>query len=67
MFHPQGASKQSCSLLAVTCGENSGDKLKNDDAEDKPRYPLSGVGIFWTFGGAIFAFWLQLFCNEYQI
>jgi hypothetical protein len=40
MFHPQGALKQSCTLLAVTCGENSGDKLKKDAAEDKPRYPF---------------------------
>ena len=33
MFHPQGASKHSRSLPAVTCGENSGDKLQKDAAE----------------------------------
>jgi hypothetical protein len=36
--------------------------FKKDAAEDKPRYPFFGVGIFWTFGGAIFHFWFQLFC-----
>ncbi|XP_042946624.1 AT-rich interactive domain-containing protein 4-like isoform X2 [Carya illinoinensis] len=40
MFHSQGASKHTCSLLAATCGKNS-EKLKKDDAaEDKPRYPF---------------------------
>lgn len=38
MFNPQGASKHTCSLLAVTCGKNFEDK--KDAAEDKPRYPL---------------------------
>uniref|UniRef100_A0A2N9FUV4 ARID domain-containing protein n=1 Tax=Fagus sylvatica TaxID=28930 RepID=A0A2N9FUV4_FAGSY len=40
MFHPQGASKYACSLLAVTSGKNFEDKLKKDVVEDKPRYPF---------------------------
>ncbi|KAG2722509.1 hypothetical protein I3843_02G114400 [Carya illinoinensis] len=40
MVHPQGASKHPCSLLAVTCGKISEDKLKKDAAEDEPRYPF---------------------------
>ncbi|KAM4099613.1 hypothetical protein ACB094_05G005000 [Castanea mollissima] len=40
MFHPQGASKHACSLLAVTSDKNFEDKLKKDVLEDKPRYPF---------------------------
>ena len=60
MFHPQGASKQSCSLLAVTCGENSGDKLKKDDAEDKPRYPFPEL----VSSGRLEVQYLLFGCNQ---
>ncbi|XP_057981938.1 AT-rich interactive domain-containing protein 4 isoform X2 [Malania oleifera] len=37
MFHSQGASKHSCSLLAVTCGKTS---QKQDVSEDQQGYPF---------------------------
>lgn len=40
MFHSQGASKQTCSLLAVTCGKISEFKRKKDVPEDQPIYPF---------------------------
>ncbi|KAF4368872.1 hypothetical protein F8388_021484 [Cannabis sativa] len=40
MFHPQGASKQSCSLLAVTCGGVSESKLKKDVLGNQSAYPF---------------------------
>ncbi|KAK9923854.1 hypothetical protein M0R45_032252 [Rubus argutus] len=39
MFHAQGASKYTCSVLVVTCGEFSEDKRDNTP-EDKLRYPF---------------------------
>ncbi|GAB2268918.1 AT-rich interactive domain-containing protein 4 [Dionaea muscipula] len=40
MFHSQGASKQSCSVLAVVCGEFSQDKQWHADEEHQLRYPF---------------------------
>lgn len=40
MFHAQGASKYTCSVLVVTCGEFSEDKRDKDTPEDKLRYPF---------------------------
>ncbi|KAJ7963354.1 AT-rich interactive domain-containing protein 4-like [Quillaja saponaria] len=39
MFHSQGASKQTCSLLAVTC-DRSFDHELNEAPHDQPRYPF---------------------------
>jgi hypothetical protein len=44
MFHPQGTSKYSHSLLAVTCGENSGDKLQKD------KRMLQRCSVIFDFG-----------------
>lgn len=38
MFHCQGASRQSCSLLAVLCGRTSEYDQKKDVHDGKPRY-----------------------------
>jgi hypothetical protein len=50
MFHPQGSSKHSRSLLAVTCGENSEDKLQ----KDKRMFQLAEVqkmsNVIFDFG-----------------
>lgn len=40
MFNSQGASKQACTLLAVTCGKISESKHKKDVLEDQPIYPF---------------------------
>ncbi|PON78291.1 ARID DNA-binding domain containing protein [Trema orientale] len=41
MFHSQGASKQTCSLLAVTCGGNvSESKRVKDEVENRSTYPF---------------------------
>ncbi|XP_060172961.1 AT-rich interactive domain-containing protein 4 [Lycium barbarum] len=38
MFHNQGASRQSCSLLAVVCGRTADYDQKPDVHDGKPRY-----------------------------
>lgn len=40
MFNSQGASKQACTLLAVSCGKISESKHKKDVLEDQPIYPF---------------------------
>ncbi|EXB52088.1 hypothetical protein L484_024638 [Morus notabilis] len=40
MFHSQGSSKQTCSLLVVTCGKVSESKCKKDVPENQPLYPF---------------------------
>ncbi|KAA8541586.1 hypothetical protein F0562_022738 [Nyssa sinensis] len=43
MFHTQGASKHTCSLLAVLCGRNSGSKREQVVPQDRPRYPFPEI------------------------
>lgn len=38
MFHSQGPSKHTCSLLAVTCGKVSESKRKKDVPENRPQF-----------------------------
>lgn len=38
MFNSQGASRQSCSLLAVLCGRTAEYDQKKDVHDGKPRY-----------------------------
>lgn len=38
MFHNQGASRQSCSLLAVVCGKAAEYDQKSDVKDGTPRY-----------------------------
>lgn len=40
MFHSQGPSKHTCSLLAVTCGKVSESKRKEDVPENRPQFPF---------------------------
>ncbi|KAK6911804.1 ARID DNA-binding domain [Dillenia turbinata] len=40
MFHSQGASKYSCSLLAVTCGRICDEKPKQDIPNEPLRFPF---------------------------
>ncbi|XP_042483705.1 AT-rich interactive domain-containing protein 4 [Macadamia integrifolia] len=40
MFHAQGPSKNTCSLLAVLCGKIPDYKQKQENSEDHPRYPF---------------------------
>ncbi|KAJ7951440.1 AT-rich interactive domain-containing protein 4-like [Quillaja saponaria] len=42
MFHSQGASKQTCSLLAVTCDKSIEHELK-EVPKDQPTYPFPGL------------------------
>ena len=41
MFHSQGSSKQTCTLLVVTCGKLSESNRKKDVLDDdRPVYPF---------------------------
>lgn len=40
MNHSQGASKQTCSLLVVTCGKISEEKPNEDTLDEKLKYPF---------------------------